>query len=336
MSRNVAKRKRIYLKEKPAEKIGAEHFELREEDVPEPKVGEVLVKGLYISLDAAMRAWMQGRTYRSEVAAGVVMPGLLLGEVIESRDPSLPEGALVEGDMGWQDYAVAPARSLMRRKAMKPLTHLLSAYGITGRTAYFGMMDIGRPKPGDVVLVSAAAGAVGSLAAQMARMAGARVVGIAGSDKKCAYLTETLKLDAAVSHRDKRFFAALQEACPDGIDLYFDNVGGEVLEAALFLMNERGRVVCCGAVSQYDAAPGPTPGPRGIPGLLVVKRLEMRGFIVMDYAARLAEADGRVASWIAEKKLAVPEDIVEGIEKTPQALIGLLHGENIGKRIVKI
>jgi NADPH-dependent curcumin reductase CurA len=206
---------------------------------------------------------------------------------------------------------------------------------VTSLTAYFGLLEVGRPRAGETVLVSAAAGAVGSVAGQIARIQGCRVVGLAGSDEKCRWLTGELRLDAAIDYKRGDLVRAVREACPQGVDVYFDNVGGPVLEAALFAMRPRGRVVCCGAVSQYDTG-SPEPGPRGVPGLLVVKRLRMEGFIVMDYYARRREAEDVLAGWIADGRLVIREDIVEGLEGAPRALIGLLHGDNIGKRLVRV
>ncbi len=326
--------RRFYLKETPTDRLTPEHFELREEAVARPQTGEVLLKGHYLSLDAASRAWMQGATYRSAVTAGGPMAGLMLGEVVESGDPYFKTGDIVEGDGGWADYALLPARTLIKRKKMKPLSHLISLYGIAGRTAWFGMIETGRPRPGDTVVVSAAAGSVGVIASQLAANAGAHVVGIAGGDKKCQWLTKELGI-AAVDYKSKDFFAALHAACPKGIDLYFDNVGGNVLEAALFQMAEFGRIVCCGAVSQYDTGQ-PGPGPRGVPGLMVVRRLAVQGFIVMDFMSRYNEADAHMRHLAEAGKLKVVEDIVDGLENTPAALCGLLAGDNTGKRLIKL
>ncbi len=327
--------KRFYLKSKPTEQLALDHFELREEDVPAPQAGEVLVKTLFISLDAAQRAWLQGRTYRGEVGAGTKMPGLLIGEIAQSNDPAFKQGDIIEGDLGWQEYGIAKARHLNKRKRVEPLTHLISLLGIAGHTAYIGMSHLGAPRAGDTVLVSAAAGAVGSLAIQLARLAGAKTIGLAGSDEKCQWLKQQAKIDVAINYKNGNLLKSLSEAAPEGIDLYFDNVGGNVLEAALFAMKERGRVICCGAVSQYDG-PGTAAGPRGVPGLIVVKRLTVRGFVVMDDAWLYPEADRRMAKWAQEGELALAEDIISGFENTPAALIGLLAGENIGKRIIKL
>jgi len=327
--------RQIVLREKPSDKLSPEHFTMREAAVPVPGTGEVLTRTVYLSLDAANRAWMQGRTYTDPVESGDVMHGFTLARVETSNDPAFKPGDIVEAMNGWQDYAVHRAKALAHAPAAKPLSHAMSVLGVTGKTAYFGMLEIGRPKPGETVLVSAAAGAVGSIAGQIARMQGARVVGLAGSDAKCAWLTRECGFDAAINYKSGPLFKSLRQHCPKGIDVYFDNVGGDVFEAALFQMNSRGRVVCCGAVSQYDTAT-PTAGPRGVPGLIVVKRLKLEGFIVMDFYNKRAEAEQRLAQWVAEGRLRVAEDIVDGLENAPRALCGLLAGENLGKRMVRV
>jgi NADPH-dependent curcumin reductase CurA len=218
---------------------------------------------------------------------------------------------------------------------LEPLTHLLSVFGIAGLTAYFGLLEIGKPKQNETVVVSAAAGSVGSIVGQIAAIKGCRVVGIAGGADKCAWLTSELGFDAAVDYKDGAVFKALRAAAPDGIDVYFDNVGGDILEACLPQMNNYGRIVCCGAISQYDGVPS-AHGPRGVPGLIVVKRLAMQGFIVMDYMKDSERALAELQSWVTSGKLKVQEDILSGLENTPKALIGLLAGENRGKRMVKL
>src|SRR5205807_1618205 len=262
--------------EKPTGKLGPEHFKLVNGSIPEPKDGEVLVKARYISLDAANRAWMHGATYRAAVEANTVMAGGSIAEVVSSKAPGLAPGDIVFGDTGWQDYAALPARHLTKVPKLEPMTHLLSVYGIAGLTAYFGLLEIGKPKPGETVVVSAAAGSVGSIVGQIAKIKGCRVIGIAGGAEKCAWLVNDLGFDAAVDYKGGALFKTLKSAAPNGIDVYFDNVGGDIFEACLAQMNVRGRIACCGAVSQYDMAP-PASGPRGVPGLIVVKRLTVQG-----------------------------------------------------------
>jgi NADPH-dependent curcumin reductase CurA len=333
---NATVNRQILLVEKPTGKLGPEHFKLTQAAIPEPKDGEVLLKMRYISLDAANRAWMHGATYRAAVEANTVMAGGGIAEVVSSKDSSLKPGDIVfGGDTGWQEYAVVPAKHLSKMPKLEPMTHLLSVYGIAGLTAYFGLLDIGKPKAGETVVVSAAAGSVGSIVGQIARIKGCRVVGIAGGKDKCDWLVNELGFDAAVDYKDGAVFKALRAACPKGIDVYFDNVGGDILEACLAQMNNRGRIACCGAISQYDGVPS-AHGPRGVPGLIVVKRLVMQGFIVMDFMDQRDQALKDLQSWVASGKLKVQEDVIDGLENTPKALIGLLAGENRGKRMVKV
>jgi hypothetical protein len=327
--------RQILLVEKPAGKLGPQHFKMVEGKIPEPGEGEALLRVRYISLDAANRAWMHGATYRAAVEANSVMAGGGVAEVVSSRAPGLAPGDIVFGDTGWQDYASVSARQLSKLPKIEPMTHLLSIYGIAGLTAYFGLLDVGKPKAGETVVVSAAAGSVGSIVGQIARIKGCRVVGIAGGKDKCAWLTSDLGFDAAVDYKEGAIFKALKAAAPNGIDVYFDNVGGEILEACLSQMNNHGRIACCGAISQYDGIPS-AAGPRGVPGLIVIKRLIMQGFIVMDYMERGNEALRDLQSWVASGKLRVQEDVIEGLENTPKALIGLLAGENRGKRMIKV
>ncbi|TMJ49023.1 MAG: NADP-dependent oxidoreductase [Alphaproteobacteria bacterium] len=332
---NASVNRQILLVEKPVGKLGHEHFRMSDAAIPEPKDGEALVRVHYISLDAANRAWMHGATYRAAVEANSVMAGGGIGEVVASKADGLKAGDIVFGDTGWQDYAAIPAKHLTRMPKLEPMTHLLSVFGIAGLTAYFGLLDVAKPKPGETVAVSAAAGSVGSIVGQIARIKGCRVVGIAGGKDKCDWLTSELGFDAAVDYKDGAVFKALRAAAPKGIDVYFDNVGGDILEACLPLMNNRGRISCCGAISQYDGAPQAT-GPRGVPGLIVVKRLIMQGFIVMDFMDQRDKALSDLQSWVSSGKLKVQEDIINGLENTPKALIGLLAGENRGKRMIKL
>jgi NADPH-dependent curcumin reductase CurA len=311
-------------------------FKLVIASVPEPSDGEVLLKTRFMSVDAANRAWMQGGTYRSALGAGTLMAGRGLGEVVESRHPDFTAGDLAFGDYGWQEYAALPGTSLMKQPQVTPESHLLSVYGVSGLTAYFGLTEVGQAKAGETVVISAAAGAVGTIAGQIAKILGCRVVGIAGGDEKCRWLTGELGYVAAVNYKAGPIGDSLKAACPDGIDVYFDNVGGEILETAISQMKMHGRVACCGVVSTYDTAAPQTHGPRGVPFLFVVRRLTMRGFIVSDFFGRRDEALAQLRSWVEAGRLKVIEDIVEGFDNLPNALIGLLHGENRGKRMVKI
>ncbi len=327
--------RQVLLAEKPKGKLALSNFRMNEAPMPAPQVGEVLLRVKYISLDAANRAWMQGATYRSAVDAGSVMAGGSIAEVVETRSDKFAKGDLVFADTGWQEYAALPASGLIKMPRVEPMTHLLSVYGVAGLTAYFGLLRVGEPKAGETVVVSAAAGSVGSLVGQIAKIKGCRVVGVAGGAGKCAWLKSELGFDEAVDYKAGNLYAGLKAAAPRGIDVYFDNTGGEILEACLPLMNMKGRISCCGAVSAYDGAP-PAAGPRGIPGLIVVKRLRMQGFIVMDYYDQREAALADLQSWVASGRLKVQEDVIEGLENTPAALIGLLAGENRGKRMVKV
>src|SRR5262249_49666304 len=270
---------------------------------------------------------MQGATYRSVLNAGQVMAGGALAEVVQSNVGHLKPGDLVFADTGWQDYAALPAKQLAKLPDLKPETHLLSVFGIAGLTAYFGLLECGRPKAGDTVVISAAAGSVGSIVGQIAKIKGCRVVGIAGGAEKGAWLTDELGFDAAVDYKSREFKRQLRAAVPGGIDVYFDNTGGGVFEACLFAMKNHGRIACCGAVSQYGGA-APPHGPRGIPGLIVTKRLTLRGFVVMDYADQNEKALADLQGWVKDGRLKVKEDIIDGLENLPAALVGLLRGEN--------
>jgi NADPH-dependent curcumin reductase CurA len=317
------------------DKLGPEHFRLTDGARPSPGEGEVLLRTRYISLDAANRAWMQGATYRSALESGQVMAGGALAEVVESNAGHLKPGDLVFADTGWQDYAVLPGKRLAKLPALEPMTHLMSVYGIAGLTAYFGLLECGKPKAGETVVVSAAAGSVGSIVGQIAKIKGCRVVGVAGGAEKGRWLVDELGFDAALDYKAGDLRRQMKEAVPDGIDVYFDNTGGEILETCLFAMKNFGRIACCGAVSQYDGA-APAHGPRGIPGLIVTKRLTLRGFVVMDFDDQREQALKDLQSWVASGQLKVQEDIIEGLENTPAALVGLLGGDNRGKRMVKV
>lgn len=332
-----ATNKQIMITELPDGQLEERHFSQREASVPKPGDGEVLVRTLFLSLDAANRAWMQGATYTAPVLAGELMRGGTLSEVVASKVNGFAPGDIVECPGGWQEYSVHEPKAIGKIEVRGPLSQHLSILGITGLTAYFGLLEVGQPREGETIVVSAAAGAVGNVVGQIGKIKGCRVVGVAGSDEKCEWLTKELGFDAALNYKSVPPYKGLKENCPEGIDVYFDNTGGDILEAVLFRMNQGGRIACCGAVSQYDVAT-PSAGPRGIPGLLVVKRLRMEGFIVSDYfkeGAR-AQATDELAGWAADGRLKVKEDIIDGLENAPRSLIGLLHGENLGKRMIRV
>ena len=327
--------RQILLVETPRGKLETSHFQMVEGKVPEPRDGEILIRTRLISLDAANRAWMQGATYRSAVEANTVMAGGAIAEVITSRAPGFAPGDLIFGDTGWQDYAAIPANGATLMPKLDPISHLLSVYGIAGLTAYFGLLRAGRLKDGETVVVSAAAGSVGSIVGQIARIKGCHVIGIAGGQEKCDWLVKELGFNKAIDYKAGPVFKTLKAAAPEGIDVYFDNVGGDIFEACLFNMKLHGRIACCGAVSQYDGVP-PAHGPRGVPGLIVVKRLSLQGFIVNDYDDEREKALADLESWVKSGQLKVKEDILDGLENTPRALTGLLAGENRGKRMVRV
>lgn len=330
----MSSNKQIIIATLPTGHLELSHFKVQTSPVPEPGPGQALVKTKLISQDAANRAWMQGATYRAAVKAGDVMHAYGLGEVVKSNDPSLAAGDLVFGECGWQEYYVAKAKHLEKAPRHEPMSHLLSLIGIAGKTAYHGLVHVGQPKAGETVVVSAAAGSVGTYVGQIAKALGCHVVGIAGGAEKCNWLRTELGFDAAIDYKDPGFRKALAAACPKGIDVYFDNVGGMILETVLFLMNLHGRIACCGAVSQYDT--DQLASPRGLPGLIVVKRLRMEGFIVMDFADKDAEAVNKLLGWAKDGRIKVVEDILDGLESAPRGLIGLLAGENRGKRMIRV
>jgi len=320
---------------KPNAQVSPANFRLQEAAMPQAKDGEVLVRTTLLPLDPASRAWMIGPTYRPMLEPGEVMAGWGIGEVVTSNAKNYAPGDLVSGDYGWQQYAAVPARTLTKHDKKHKPEHILGVLGITGLTAYFGLLEVGRPRPGETVLVSGAAGAVGTVAGQIAKLMGCRVVGTTSSADKCRWLVDELGFDAAVDYRTGNLHKALKEACPKGIDVYFDNTGGEVLNAALSRMNLWGRVACCGAISNYDTGT-PAPGPVGVPGLLVTKRIRMEGFIVMDFYNRKREADSALAGWVEQGKIKAAVDVVEGFEKMPSALAGMFAGHNRGKLMVRV
>jgi NADPH-dependent curcumin reductase len=306
-----------------------------EETIRELGDGELLIKVLFVSLDPAMRGWMNGRrSYVQPIGIGEVMRALAVGQVIASRNPSFPPGKYVSGNLGVQEYSISDSKGLVEVDAgMAPLPTFLSILGMTGMTAYFGLLDTGRPEPGDTVVVSAAAGAVGSLVGQIAKIKGCRAVGIAGGAQKCRYIAD-LGFDAAIDYKSEDVTVALRKACPAGINIYFDNVGGDILDAALAQLARGARVVICGAISQYNNT-GPIQGPSNYLSLLV-NRASMKGMLVFDYIDRYREAVREMAGWMAGGKLKAREDIVEGLETFPDTFVRLFTGENFGKLILKV
>jgi NADPH-dependent curcumin reductase len=308
-----------------------------EEALAEPREGEFAVKVSHLSLDPAMRGWMNdARSYIRPVAIGEVMRAGGAGKVIASKHPQFQVGDEVAGSFGVQQYAISDGKGVRKVDTrFAPLTTYLGALGMPGMTAYFGLLDIGKPKPGETVVVSGAAGAVGSVVGQIAKIKGCRVVGIAGGPDKCHYLTEKLGFDAFIDYKSEDVKAALKTHCPDGIHVYFDNVGGEILEAALGRIALHARIVICGAISQYNNTT-PPKGPANYLSLLV-NRASMTGMIVFDYADRYDEGGREMAKWIAAGKLVTKEDVVEGgIDAFPETLLKLFKGENFGKLVLAL
>ena len=313
-----------------------ENWEFSEELAGEPGPDEVLVRVLYISLDPAMRGWMNDtRSYIPPVGIGEVMRALATGQVLASRHPGFAAGDYVSGALGVQEYAVVHGAGLTAVDlAIAPLPVQLNALGMPGLTAYFGLLDIGRPEPGQTVVVSGAAGSVGGLVGQIAKLKGARVVGIAGGPVKCSYIVDELGLDAAIDYKRDDLGAALREHCPQGIDVFFDNVGGEILDAALTHLARHARVVICGAISQYNATEAVT-GPANYL-MLLVQHASMTGFVVSDYFRRAEEGRQAMAAWLASGELTSREDVVDGLETFPETFLRLFTGENNGKLLLRV
>jgi NADPH-dependent curcumin reductase CurA len=326
----------IRLARRPVGLPGQDDWELTEDEVGEPGEGELLVEVMYASLDPAMRGWIsEAASYARPVGIGEVMRAIAVGRVVASNDERFAEGDHVSGLLGIQEHAIVPGDALQKvDPEVAPLPTWLGVLGMPGLTAYFGLLDIGRPEPGQTVVVSGAAGAVGSLVGQIAKLQGARAVGIAGGPDKCRYITDELGFDAAIDYKNEDVPAALREACPNGIDVYFDNVGGEILDAALARLAFNARVVICGAISQYNSTEG-MRGPVNYMSLLV-NHASMTGFLVFHYASRYAEGARQLGEWVAAGKLKSREDVVSGIESFPDAFLKLFEGTNDGKLVLAI
>jgi NADPH-dependent curcumin reductase CurA len=332
--------RRIRLRSRPEGRIDGSTFEMVEEGVPEPGTGQALIRNLYLSIDPTNRVWIREEpSYLPPVAIGDVMRSGGIGRVVSSTNEAFAKGGLVTGLLGWQDYVlVGEGESTLAMPLPQdldvPVESLVGLLGTTGITAYFGIEDIGKPQAGETVVVSAAAGGVGTIAGQLAKMRGARVVGIAGGADKCKWLVDELRFDAAVDRHDPRWKELLAEACPDGVDVDFENVGGEIMDSVFGMLNLNARVVLCGLISQYNAT-DPPPGPTNFPRLLT-QRVRVQGFIVIDYLPRFQEATAKLAQWATEGKIKQHDTVLDGLEKAPEAVNMLFDGENVGKLMVKV
>jgi len=337
----VAKINRQWLlKQRPVGMVGPEHFELVDSPLPQVDLdaGQVLVKTLMLGFDPAMRGWvMDERSYLPPVAIGAPMRATGVGQVVESSNPALPKGALLQGLLNWQEYSVGDPAAPIPPRPLPPgvtPTLALGVFGSTSLTAYFGLLDVGQPRSGETVLVSGAAGATGSVVAQIARLKGCRVVGIAGGAEKCQWLLDACKLDAVIDYKNEDLTAQIGELCPDGVDVFFDNVGGDTLEAGISHMQDFGRIVLCGAIAGYNDET-PAPGPRNLM-ILITRRIRMQGFIVIDYLTRAEEAYSALAEWVSAGEIAWRDDIQEGFENIPATLQRLFDGRNTGKQLLKL
>ncbi|WP_436926001.1 NADP-dependent oxidoreductase [Halosimplex amylolyticum] len=325
------------LAKRPEGKPDRETFELAETDVPEPGPGEALVRTRYLSVDPYMRDRMSaGESYADPWDVGDPLRGGAVGEVVDSSGAEFEGGDIVVGNLEWADYTTAPGTELTAVDPdLAPISTALGVLGMPGRTAYFGVREVAEPKPGDTFVVTGAAGAVGSVAGQIAKLSGARVVGFAGSDEKVSFLEDDLGFDAGINYKaTDDYRAALDEAAPDGVDAYFDNVGGPITDAVFTKLNVDARVAVCGQISLYNATERPT-GPRKLPGLIST-RARVEGFLVRDFAPRFGQATKRLGEWVASGEIEYRETITEGLENAPDAFLGLFEGENIGKQLVKV
>jgi NADPH-dependent curcumin reductase CurA len=327
--------RQIVLRSRPERTPGLDNFALVQGPVPEPGEGEVVMRTRWLSLDPYMRGRMSAaKSYAKPVEIGQPMVGGTVGEITASRNPGFSAGDIVLGYGGWQDYACSNGGGLRKLDpTAAPVTTALGVLGMPGMTAYAGLLEIGRPKPGETVVVAAASGAVGSVVGQIAKIKGCRAIGIAGGADKCRYVVEALGFDACIDHRAADFARQLEAACPTGIDVYFENVGGAVQQAVWPLLNDFARIPVCGLIAQYNAA-APMPGPDMFSVLR--KRLTVRGFIVWDFAAREPDFLRDVGDWVRTGRLKYREDIVDGLENAPAAFLGLLEGRNFGKLLVKV
>jgi NADPH-dependent curcumin reductase CurA len=329
--------RQVRLKSRPSGIPAAEHFEIVEVPVSDLSDGQILVRNIYLSVEPAMRGWVSAvPNYSAPVALGSVMRSYAVGRVEASRHPDVHRGEYVTGMFGWQDYAAVDVDAIQRKVAATglPISTALGVLGLNGLTAYFALLDVGQPNAGETVVVSTAAGAVGSCVGQIATIVGCRTVGIAGGPEKVRICLDEFGYDAAIDYRNRDFETALDDACPGGVDVYYDNTAGRISDAVMRRLNVGARVVVCGTASV--AAWDPVPqGPR-VERHLLTKRARMQGFLVSDYAARFAEAWAQLEDWVRANRIRYREDVLEGIEHAPGAIAGLYRGENLGKRLIRI
>ena len=327
---------RVLLKSRPVGFPTEEDFQIVESSIPEPEEGEILVKVEWLSLDPYMRGRMNdAKSYASPVEIGEVMVGGAAGTVVNSRSPAFSVGDIVEGRLGWQSYALSDGSGVRKvDESLGPLQTSIGILGMPGLTAYFGFLDVCEPNPGETVVVSAASGAVGQIVGQIAKIMGCKVIGTAGSDSKVQYIVDELGFDSGINYKTQNVGEALDEECPEGIDVYFDNVGGLVTDAVMDRLNIRARIAVCGQISQYNLKE-PDLAPRNF-GILTRSQAKMEGFLVFAYENRYDEGLNMMAKWIKEGKLRYREDVVEGLKNAPRTFIGMLNGENFGKTLIKV
>jgi NADPH-dependent curcumin reductase CurA len=334
------KNRQILLASRPRGEPTPDNFKLVEADVPEPGPGQMLLRTIYLSLDPYMRGRMDaGPSYAKPVEVGEVMEGRAVCEVVKSNLPQYQPGDIAVARTGWQEYALSDGNGVQKLDpALRPLPYALGVLGMPGLTAYTGLLNIGKPQPGETLVVAAASGAVGSVVGQIAKIKGCRAIGIAGGERKCRYVKEELGFDTCLDHHQPDLAERLKAACPSGIDIYIENVGGAVFEAVLPLLNNFARVPVCGIIAHYNATEPPA-GPNRVPELLraiLVKRLTFRGFIVWDFSSQYPDFLRDMSGWLREGRVKYREDITDGLENAPRELIGLLKGENFGKKIVRV
>jgi NADPH:quinone reductase len=328
----------ILLASRPSGKPVKENFQFEQVSVPTPSDNEILVKTLYLSVDPYMRGRMSSaKSYVEPFKLNEPIHGGVVAQVVESKSDSFKVGDYVTGMLGWQEYSIASKKTVRKvDPELAPVTTALGILGMPGLTAYLGLLNIGNPKEGETLVVSGAAGAVGSIVGQIGKIKGARVIGIAGSDEKISYLKDTLGFDDAINYKTTdNLRAALKTACPNGIDIYFENVGGEIADAAMSLLNKHARVPVCGAISSYNKKGGEDLGPR-IQSYLIKSSALMKGFVVNDYSHEFKDASIQLGKWVKEGKLLFEETITEGFESIPEAFLGLFEGKNLGKQLVKV